>query len=150
MAANCWPILLSAVLGAGPVAPGAVPPAPATPAGVAESSTVQGNVVSGNVIEMAGAPCEARFPFDYPAPWLHGYVQENPAHGFHFFRPYNYKQVLAHSEIATGWGLSPASPYGQHYWDRPRPTQATSAVFDLTGPTVVPTGAWELPPGLRR
>ena len=64
----------------------------------------------------AGAVC-----FDYQAPWLHGYTQEIPAYsGFHSFRPYNYKHVLNQSQIVGGWGLSPASPYSQQYWHRPK------------------------------
>jgi hypothetical protein len=100
MAANCWPVLMSALLGAGPAA---VMPAPQP-----------------NVVETTVAQAEARYCFDGQAPWLHGYTQEIPAYsGFHSFRPYNYKHVLNQSQIVGGWGLSPASPYSQQYWHRP-------------------------------
>jgi hypothetical protein len=129
MAAHCWPILVSAILGAGPVA--------ATPAPVLEP----------NVVETAGAPGEPRFPFDCPAPWLHGYIQETPAYpGFHSFHPYNYKHVLVQSQIVGGWGLSHTSPYSQQYWHRAHPAEA-SANLPQTAPTaVVPGGAWQPQP----
>lgn len=55
---------------------------------------------------------EARYPFDAPEPWLHGYFQETPAYGgYHVFRPYNYKHVFVQSQIAAGWGAPSTMPY---------------------------------------
>ncbi len=107
MAASCWPVFVSALLGAGPAT---VMPAP------------QANVMpapQANVVETTVAPADARYCFDWQAPWLHGYTQAIPAYsGFHSFRPYNYKHILNQSQIVGSWGLSPASPYSQQYWHR--------------------------------
>jgi hypothetical protein len=97
-----------------------------------------------NVVETAGAPCEPRFPFDCPAPWLHGYLQEVPAHaGFYSFRPYNYKHVFVHSQIAGAWGFSPTSPYSQQYWHRDHLGRTSLEIPQITSPAVVPAYAWQ-------
>ena len=115
MAAPCWPIVVSALLGAGPAAVIPAPQANVMPA-------PQANVMpapQANVVETTFAPAEARYCFDCQAPWLHGYTQAIPAYsGFHSFRPYNYKHILNQSQIVGSWGLSPASPYSQQYWHR--------------------------------
>jgi hypothetical protein len=124
MAAKCWPILLSAVLGFGPAAV-AQTPLPAS-----------------NVLQMSGGPSEPRFYFDFPQPWLHGYIQEVPAYaGFHSFRPYNYKHVLAQSQVAGGWGFAPTSPYSQQYWNPDRPAQSNAELPQITPSAVGPNGA---------
>ena len=62
---------------------------------------------------------EQLYPYDYQAPWHHNYYQEIPAYGgFNAFRPYNYKHLLAQSQAAGGWGLSPQMPYAQQFWHR--------------------------------
>ena len=133
MAANCWPILVTALLGAGPATIESAP-APSIP-----------------VIEAVGAPCEPRFPFDCPAPWLHGYVQDAPAYGgFYSFRPYNYKHVFVQSQIAVGWGFSPVAPYSQQYWQREHAGQANVVPLELTPSSIVPTGAWKPMPARQR
>ena len=60
-----------------------------------------------SVIYNAGS-ADARYPFDAPSPWLHGYIQEVPPFGgFNAFRPYNYKHVLQQSQISSECGNSP-------------------------------------------
>ncbi|GIX03223.1 MAG: hypothetical protein KatS3mg113_0229 [Planctomycetaceae bacterium] len=62
---------------------------------------------------------EQRYPFDSQDNWVHGYHQEIPAYGGHvFFRPYNYKDVLVHSQTAAGWGMPATMPYSQQFWHR--------------------------------
>jgi hypothetical protein len=62
---------------------------------------------------------EPRLPSDSQMSWLHGYHQEIPAYGGHpVFRPYNYKDVLAQSQTAAGWGERPAMPYSQQFWHK--------------------------------
>jgi hypothetical protein len=134
MAANCWPILVSALLGAGPAA---------GPAGPISEAPVE--------MTAAAVPCEPRFPFDCPQPWLHGYIQEIPAYaGFHAFRPYNYKHVYSQSQIAAGWGLSPLSPYSQQYWHRDRPAAANAEAPQITPTAIVPVAGWQSLPGSPR
>ncbi|QDT38948.1 hypothetical protein [Stratiformator vulcanicus] len=59
------------------------------------------------------------YPYDAPDPWMHGYIQEIPAYGGHrYFRPYNYKHLLAQSQTAAGFGMSPVMPYSQQFWHR--------------------------------
>jgi hypothetical protein len=129
MGANCWPILVSALLGAGPIA---VSPAP---------------VPQTNVVEMSGAPCEPRFYFDCPQPWPHGYIQEIPPYaGYHAFRPYNYKHVFVQSQIVTSWGLSPLSPYSQQYWHRDHAAAANADVPQTAAPIVAPAAGWQPQP----
>lgn len=90
--------VLSAVLGTIPAALSAAPPASTPAAMVSEAACGEG-----------------RYPYDAPAPWLHGYFQETPAYGgFHVFRPYNYKHVFVQSQIAAEWGASPTAPYSHH------------------------------------
>jgi hypothetical protein len=133
MGAHCWPVLVSALLGAGPVA---TVPVPAPTAYVTET---------------AAAPYEPRFYFDCPQPWLHGYIQEvSPYAGYHSFRPYNYKQVFAQSQIAAGWGLSPMSPYSQQYWHRDH-APAVSGDVPQSAPTAgLPAPAWQPQPSTPR
>ena len=62
---------------------------------------------------------EQRYPFDSQQNWVHGYFQEIPAYGgHHFFRPYNYKDVLSQSQTAGGWGERPMMPYSQQFWHK--------------------------------
>jgi hypothetical protein len=130
MAAKCWPILVSAVLGFGPM-------------GAAQTPLPEANLPP-----MAGAS-EPRFYFDCPHPWLHGYIQEAPAYsGFHSFRPYNYKHVFTQSQMAGSWGIAPTSPYSQQYWNRERPAQANVELPQITPSAIVPSGAWQ--PGSAR
>ncbi len=64
---------------------------------------------------------EQLYPFDGYEPWLHGHFQEIPAYGgYRAFRPYNYRHVLAQSQVAGGWGMSPATPYSQEYFRKLR------------------------------
>ena len=50
---------------------------------------------------------------------MHGYFQEMPSYGgYYYFRPYNYKHVLAQSQAAGRFGTSPMMPYSQQFWHR--------------------------------
>jgi hypothetical protein len=112
MTRTCWAIMLSAALGTAAVGTGmatvsAAPPSTAVP--------VSGGSYAPQAMAQAGCG-EARYPYDAPEPWLHGYFQETPAYGgFHAFRPYNYKHVFAQSQIAAEWGASPTSPYSHQF-----------------------------------
>jgi hypothetical protein len=93
MRRTCWTIMTASVVGALSAAASAAPPA----AGMPEGQPGCG---------------EARYPFDAPEPWLHGYFQETPAYGgYRAFRPYNYKHVFVQSQIAAGWGAPATMPY---------------------------------------
>lgn len=62
---------------------------------------------------------EQLLPYNSQEPWMHGYYQPIPAYGgYSAFRPYNYKHVLAQSQAAGGWGMSPTMPYSQQFWHR--------------------------------
>jgi hypothetical protein len=135
MAANCWPVLVSVLLGAGPTV---------TPAPVSEPTVVE-------TAGTAGAAFEPRFCFDCPAPWLHGYIQEVPQYaGCYSFRPYNYKHVFAQSQIATGWGFSPTAPYSQQYWHREPAAQTNAALPPAAPMVIVPASAWVPQPSPNR
>jgi hypothetical protein len=62
------------------------------------------------------------YPFDRQDPWLHGHIQRIPAYGgFSTFRPYNYRHVLAQTQIAANvWGAAHGQPYSQQFWNRYR------------------------------
>lgn len=62
------------------------------------------------------------YPYDRQDPWLHGHFQRMPAYGgFRSFRPYNYRHVLAQTQIATSvWGAPHGMPYSQQFWNRYR------------------------------
>lgn len=69
-----------------------------------------------------GLSGEQRYPFDQTDPWLHGYFQEMPAYGgYSSFRPYNYKHVFSHAQVASMWGTGYTQPYSQDYFNRLRP-----------------------------
>jgi hypothetical protein len=87
-----------------------------------------------------GQPAETLYPFDAPQPWVHGYFQEIPAYGgFRAYRPYNYKHLLAQSQVAGGWGMSPTMPYSHEYFRRGR----ERALIEQrgAGPGGLPSGA---------
>ena len=68
-----------------------------------------------------GGACssEPLFAYDDLEPWKHGYIQVMPFYGgFHFYRPYNYKQVFAQSQTSAGWGMPNTMPYSQQFWHR--------------------------------
>ncbi|MBI3860283.1 MAG: hypothetical protein HY290_00145 [Planctomycetia bacterium] len=59
--------------------------------------------------------------YDAYEPWVHGQWQDLPAFGGHaYFRPYNYRHVYVHAELATRWGTSGVMPYSHEYFRRPR------------------------------
>ncbi len=59
------------------------------------------------------------YPYDYEPNWTHGYFQEIPAYGgYHFFRPYNYKNVMPQSQVSAAWGNAANMPYSHQYFDR--------------------------------
>jgi len=62
------------------------------------------------------------YAFDRQEPWLHGNFQRMPAYGgFSRFRPYNYRHVLAQTQIATNvWGAAHGHPYSQQFWNQYR------------------------------
>lgn len=84
---------------------------------------------------------EQQLRYDSPHPWMHGYWQEMPAYGgYGAFRPYNYKHVLAQSQAAGGWGMSPTMPYSQQFWHRYRQRASMRPQVPETAPTMSPTG----------
>lgn len=95
---------------------------------------------------------EQRYPFDTQQNWVHGYFQEIPAYGGHpFFRPYNYKDVLAQSQTAAGWGMSPTMPYSQQFWHRYHDQATMLKLSRTSGPSplgsppssgIIPAGGW--------
>ena len=68
---------------------------------------------------MVGGSSEQMYPFDNPAPWLHGQFQAIPAYGGHVsFRPYNFKHVGPQARMATMMGAPSTMPYSQQFWHR--------------------------------
>lgn len=81
---------------------------------------------------------EPLYAYDDLEPWKHGYVQVMPFYGgFHFYRPYNYKQVFAQSQTAAGWGMPNTMPYSQQFWHR------YEQQADLSLPRVPQTPAYQ-------
>ncbi len=108
-------------------------------------SNPSGGFIGGH-FGLAGEPM---FRYDAQEPWLHGYFQEIPAYGgHHAFRPYNYKQLLAQSQAAAGWGLSATMPYSQQFWHRYEEKAKMlkpPSSRDLTDTVYIPSGS--IPPG---
>ncbi len=68
---------------------------------------------------MVGGCSQQMYPFDNPAPWLHGQFQAIPAYGGHVsFRPYNYKHVGPQARMAAMMGAPLTMPYSQQFWHR--------------------------------
>ncbi|MEO1997412.1 MAG: hypothetical protein ABGZ17_19315, partial [Planctomycetaceae bacterium] len=68
---------------------------------------------------MPGGCSDQLYPFDNPAPWLHGQFQAIPAYGGHVsFRPYNYKHIGPQSRMAAMMGAPATMPYSQQFWHR--------------------------------
>lgn len=89
---------------------------------------------------------EQLYRYDYQAPWHHYYFQEMPAYGgFNAFRPYNYKHLLAQSQAAGGWGLSPQMPYSQQYWHRYQQRALMQKMASTGVPTYTPALAQQPP-----
>jgi hypothetical protein len=66
----------------------------------------------------SGGSCQL-YPFDNPAPWLHGQFQVIPAYGGHVsFRPYNYKHIGPQARMAATMGAPSTMPYSQQFWHR--------------------------------
>ena len=83
---------------------------------------------------------EPLFDYDDQEPWKHGYLQVMPFYGgFHFYRPYNYKQVFAQSQTAAGWGMPNTMPYSQQFWHR------YEQQADLSLPHVPPQPVYQAP-----
>lgn len=60
---------------------------------------------------------EPLYPYDDLEVWKHGWLQINPyEHGYHSYRPYNYRHVLSQSAQSARWGMSPVMPYSQTYY----------------------------------
>ena len=72
---------------------------------------------------------EDLYPYDAYDNWVHGHFQEIPAYrGYHFFRPYNYRNLLSQSQISGGWGNSPQLPYSHEYfWKKSHQQQQQQA-----------------------
>jgi hypothetical protein len=67
----------------------------------------------------SGSNCDTLFPYDSQEAWIHGYFQEiGPYPGSHYFRPYNYRQVLPQVDLANRWGQPQGMPYSQQWWHR--------------------------------
>lgn len=63
------------------------------------------------------------YPFDQQETWIHGHFQRYPAYGgFSSFRPYNYRHVMAQSQIAAASGAPHGMPYSQQFWNKYRGT----------------------------
>ena len=61
------------------------------------------------------------YRYDQQDPWLHGHFQRVPSYGgFSSFRPYNYRHVLAQTQLAQTWGHANGMPYSQQFWNRYR------------------------------
>jgi hypothetical protein len=106
---------------------------------IAGSASAQDHYYGGEYYG-AGAACssEPLYPYDDLEPWKHGYVQVMPFYGgFHFYRPYNYKQVFAQSQTAAGWGMPNTMPYSQQFWHR------YEQQADLSLPRVPQTPAYQ-------
>jgi len=139
MIATSWSIVLAAAVGAGP-AP--VPPAPVQQppaASMAPAPMAPGTVIAGTpaAVEACGGCPDPRYPFDAQDAWIHGYLQEVTAYGgFTAFRPYNYKHVLAQSQVAASWGMSPTAPYSQSFWHDPVPSTTKEGLAQWRPPVL--------------
>ena len=62
---------------------------------------------------------EPLYQYDDQEVWKHGWLQINPyEHGYHSYRPYNYKQVFAQAAQSSVWGMPSTMPYSQSYYLR--------------------------------
>ncbi len=138
MAGNFVAILVAATLGqfppAGPYAggygapyqgppPGAYQGAyqggPAGGGGPGSSQYGPGAVMAAPNSTQAFNTGDPFYPYDYEPNWTHGYIQEIPAYGgYHFFRPYNYKNVMPQSQVSAAWGNAANMPYSHQYFDK--------------------------------
>lgn len=82
---------------------------------------------------------EPLFSYDDQEPWKHGYLQVMPFYGgHHLFLPYNYKSLLAQSQVAAGWGMPNVMPYSQQFWHRYAPQADLSQPRPVTTPVPQP------------
>lgn len=62
---------------------------------------------------------EPLFKYDDLEVWKHGWLQINPyEHGYHSYRPYNYKHVFSQAAQSAAWGMPSTMPYSQSYYLR--------------------------------
>jgi hypothetical protein len=74
------------------------------------------------------------YPYDDQEVWKHGWLQINPyEHGYHSYRPYNYKHVFAHAAQSSVWGMPSTMPYSQSYYLRYGPLTGTNGQPIPTG-----------------
>jgi len=106
---------------------------------------------------IAGGSGGQLYPFDRQDPWLHGQIQRMPAYGgFSTFRPYNYRHVLAQTQIATNvWGAAHGHPYSQQFWNRYRTDYLNGNVHSQasvqpTAPSVVNPVSYQPQPSFGR
>ncbi len=77
------------------------------------------------------------YPYDQQDPWLHGHFQRVPSYGgFASFRPYNYRHVLAQTQLAQQWGHAHGMPYSQQFWNRYRPSYLEGNLHSAYQPTM--------------
>lgn len=82
------------------------------------------------------------YPYDYEPNWTHGYYQEIPAYGgYHFFRPYNYKNVMPQSQVSAAWGNAANMPYSHQYFDK---VAGHPTVWNMAPPSNVARSPQEL------
>ena len=134
MAGNFVALLVAATIGqfppAGPMQgpyggqyqvppPGAYQGGPAGGVGPGVSQYGPGAVLAAPDSTQAFNTGDPFYPYDYEPNWTHGYYQEIPAYGgYHFFRPYNYKNVMPQSQVSAAWGNSANMPYSHQYFDK--------------------------------
>ena len=80
-------------------------------------------VQGGMAYDVVGSPtpttCEPLYQYDDQEVWKHGWLQINPyEHGYHSYRPYNYKHVFAQAAQSSVWGMPSTMPYSQSYYLR--------------------------------
>ncbi|MES2792080.1 MAG: hypothetical protein V4719_20865 [Planctomycetota bacterium] len=115
MAGNMIAILVAASLGQFPPAGPAQPPG----GGPGTSQYGPGAVMAAPDSTQALNTGDPLYRYDYEPNWVHGYYQEIPAYGgYHFFRPYNYKNVMPQSQVSAAWGNAANMPYSHQYFDR--------------------------------
>ena len=78
------------------------------------------------------------YRYDQQDLWLHGHFQRVPSYGgFSSFRPYNYRHVLAQTQLAQTWGHANGMPYSQQFWNRYRGSYLEGNLHSDSQPVMV-------------